>query len=193
MQARTIYIYNLHHLHVMKKEGLPNMKKTLLVLVLITLASMPAFAQAETILSLSAGANTGFVGFTLERLVNSHSGYAGFGVGVMQDLKLSVGYRYYLPDTHSGQGQRSNIYISPNGGATFSPVYTWDPQKQISTFEGYHSDVWGGVTMGYDHRWGSARQYRLTFEGGLASGGHESQPISFGVVPIFSFGLGYVF
>jgi hypothetical protein len=170
------------------------MKKVLLILAMIVLVSIPVLAESETILSLSTGANTGFVGFTLERMVNSHSGYLGLGVGIMQDFRLCAGYRLYLPDSRSGKNQRSNIYISPNAGIALAPSYTYNPNTGYSVFEGYQAHAWGALTMGYDHRWGSAKQYRLTLEGGLGYGGHEENlPLVFGIVPVFDFSLGYIF
>lgn len=170
------------------------MKKILLILALTLLASIPALAESENILSLSTGSSTGFVGFTVERLTNSHSVYLGFGAGLEADYKIAAGYRYYLPDTRSAAKGRSNVYLSPNGGAVFSSDSTWDSDNQVWIDNGYQAGFWGGVTMGYDHRWGSGRQYRLTFEGGLAYNTRQSDySTDIPIMPVISFSLGYVF
>lgn len=170
------------------------MKKLLLILAMITLISVPALAEAETILSLGMGANTGLIGFTLERMVNSHSAYLGFGVGILENLKFSAGYRYYLPDTHSDRNTRSNIFISPSVGLNLNPNTTWDAEHATYIYKGYLLNAWGGLTMGYDHRWGNAKQYRFTLEGGFAyDNNNELIPLPLGLVPIMSFSLGYVF
>lgn len=152
------------------------MKKFILIFLFVLVTATPVFA--ENIISLSTGMNTGLIGFTFEKL----SGYSSYNLGVgmtPESLRTAIEARFYLPDTHNRSAKhRSNVFLAPNVGV----IWNWmDP--------GYKSEFWGGLTAGYDHRWGDFKQYRLTIEGGFGL----TQEDMFPNTPIINISLGYVF
>lgn len=165
------------------------MKKMFMVMVILLIFSIPALAEAETILSLNMGMKTGFMGFTLERLNNLTSFEVGFGI-TDDTIRLSTGSRFYFPERSPVGKTRSNVYMNPNIGIVWNWLESWDyenPSEPVNA--GYATEIWAGLNMGYDMRWGEYRQYRLTFEGGF---GLRNDTRLRGV-PMINIGLGYIF
>ena len=154
------------------------MKKFILIVLFVALLSIPVLAETETIVSVSCGMSTGLMGFTFEKLFDKTS--YNLGIGMTPDgLRTSAAVRQYLPDFKSGAPKsRSNVYFSPQAGI----IWDWmDP--------GYKARFWGGLTGGYDHRWGQYKQYRLTVEGGFGLTQDQTNPHT----SIMNVSLGYVF